>query len=279
MGRIITVTDETLNIEVKMFTEGPFHITKLELTALNGHGISSQDLLILAELGLDLPDPRGIVTVETEPPPPPAVPPLPPAPIVSPAPEATFETALAPPARPAEKDLQSKLTYSVGKGGRTYWDRPELAELVRVYRLCGGSPMAMVRYWQLPEVADSIVGRWCAGLREHGHVNDGDHAGPAEPDTLFPSEQSSTPRPAAVPLVKRDRPILPYTVSPQGRTVYQKPSNAELVNIYYRSGQSPARMSDHYGLPREHYQHMSKWVRKLRAEGHLPPLDSTETDQ
>lgn len=149
MARIIAVTDEALGVEARIFVDtttetGEARITRIELSALEGHSICSTDLLLFHDLGLDLPNPAAALhtTGAILPPPPPA-----PVPV------------------PVRRDTEPKVPYRIGKGGRTYYERPDPQELMALYAELG-SYADMARHYGIDA---HIVVKWVSSLRKAGY--------------------------------------------------------------------------------------------------------------
>lgn len=157
MSRIITVADNDLGVEARIFLDksgesGEPRITKLELSALEDRGIRSADLLILQELGLRLPDPNATV-----------------APVAVAAPAFEVE-AIASPIKEKKKTVPkkatAKLSYRIGAAGRIYYERPSVQELLRLYSEMGYSAAKVAAYYGIkPEVAAG----WFTRLRQAGY--------------------------------------------------------------------------------------------------------------
>lgn len=163
MPRIITVTDEDLSVKARIHIDkdpdtGESQITKLELSALGGRGIRSADLLILQDLGLRLPDPTATLTPVD------AVVPRAPTPALGPVPHQRAGTDSG--AKPARKSPTSKLRYTIGKGGRTYYERPSPHELMALYAEMDYSGTKVAQYYGIDTAR---ITAWIVRLRKQGY--------------------------------------------------------------------------------------------------------------
>lgn len=157
MPRIITVSDDDIGIEATVHVEKRENaqesiITRIEIASLCEGGIQSRDLLILEELGLNLPivDMEPVAVREVDP-----SPSLP-----DPLPGMPQEQAESPPL------AVGNLNYEVGKGGRVYRERPSLQEITLLWGQLGKSQKRMADHYGIPP---HVVARWISFFRKKGY--------------------------------------------------------------------------------------------------------------
>lgn len=173
-SRVLTVTDDASAVEARIVVErtdsGPPRIVDVRLRTTDGHGLRAEDLLVLEEMGLRLPDPAPTDGATPEPiaepgPTPPGVP------------AAEKKPAPGPPAGAGAKTAVKKRAT---RPERQYRRRPPSEELLGVYHQCGGSPSAIAAHYGVPRY--TVVGwmdRARSGGVEFGRASSGGETGPA----------------------------------------------------------------------------------------------------
>ncbi len=196
MARVITVHDEDTGVEARVVVDrlgdGPGHeITDLRVRMTNGRGLRSEDLLILEELGLLMPESR--LPVQAKPvvkSPALELAPKPAAPVKEPAPKRA-----APPTAGVSKSAVRRAANAAKVQGRSYRLSPPVDELREMYARLGG-PAAVARHYGVPI---HTVSGWLKRHRSAGVVFDAGEQSPPEqrwpgvPATPVPEATSKQP--------------------------------------------------------------------------------------
>lgn len=175
-SRVLTVTDDASAVEARIVVErtdsGPPRIVDVRLRTTDGHGLRAEDLLVLEEMGLRLPDPAPA----DGPTPEPVAEPDSPLPRVPPAEKKPGPGRSGAGAAAARTAVKKRAT----KPARQYRRRPPSEELLGVYHQCGGSPSAIATHYGVPRY--TVVGwmdRARSGGVEFGRASSGGETGPA----------------------------------------------------------------------------------------------------
>lgn len=173
VARTITVTDDESHVEARVVVERSDtgqEITRVELSTTNGRGLRSADLLLLEELGLRMPEPRGktvleepaaLPAAEASPEPAPAPEPVAAKPAVA-APRGRRRTARSRAAR--DNAGRTRAERAAAGQGRAYRLAPAPAELQRLYAELGGPARIAERLG----VPTHTVSGWMKRMRSQG---------------------------------------------------------------------------------------------------------------
>jgi hypothetical protein len=196
MARIITVHDEDTGVEARVVVDrldgqSGHEITDLRIRMTNGRGVRSEDLLILEELGLRMPQSRlpalanpvaGPAALEPTPKPAPAASKAAPKP-------ATAKTATV------NTQAVKRAANAANRRGGAYRLSPPVDELQRLHAQLGG-PAAIARHYGVPThtVSGWLKRHRTAGITfDTGQQPPSKHPKPARPAGPAPAATFAEP--------------------------------------------------------------------------------------